>query len=62
VIVAADRSCHAARKDLAQLLAHEHGIAHTTLQLDHATDQIGKHDRCAHCEDPHGPTHRSTDT
>lgn len=65
VIVAAARDCHATRNDLAQLLAREHGISHATLQLDHATSGTGKQGAtggCAYCEDPHGPTHRSTGT
>ncbi|EFG79795.1 cation diffusion facilitator family transporter [Mycobacterium parascrofulaceum ATCC BAA-614] len=63
VIVAAARDCHATRNDLAHLLAHEHGISHATLQLDHDTSEISKQDAagvCAHCDDPHGPTHRTT--
>ncbi len=65
VIVAPDRNYDAARADLAQLLAEEHGIAHSTLQLDHSGDAdgcgAGTADSAAHCQDPHGPTHRSTD-
>lgn len=63
VIVAPGRDCHATRNDLAQLLAHEYGISHTTLQLDHEASEIGRQDAAgehAHCEDPHGPTHRFT--
>lgn len=64
VIVASDRNYHATRAELAQLLADEHGIVHSTLQLDYFNDSA----RCeqdtasasAVCEDPHGPTHRSS--
>lgn len=65
VIVAADHDCHATRNDLAQLLAHEHGISHTTLQLDHEISEIGDRGMgaaCAPCDDPHGPTHRAVGT
>ncbi|MCA2306040.1 cation transporter [Mycobacterium intracellulare] len=65
VIVAAGRDCHATRNKLAQLLSHEHGITHTTLQLDHDTSGIGNQDaagECAHCDNPHGPTHRFSGT
>ncbi len=35
VLVDADCDCHAARRDLEQLLAEHYGIDHTTLQVDH---------------------------
>lgn len=35
VLVAQDRDCHAVRADLEALLSREHGITHTTLQVDH---------------------------
>lgn len=35
VLVAPDRDCHAVRADLQALLSRDHGIAHTTLQVDH---------------------------
>ena len=57
VLVEATRDCHAARVDLARMLADDHHIDHTTLQVDHvrpgatAASEVGS---CAHCEDPHG--------
>ena len=36
VLVGYDENCHARRRDLEELLAHEYGIEHTTLQVDHA--------------------------
>jgi cobalt-zinc-cadmium efflux system protein len=65
VIVEAERDYHAARGALAQWLAREHGIVHSTLQLDHAQPDgsgVAAPGAREHCEDPHGPTHRSTET
>ena len=36
VLVAPGDDCHARRRELEKLLANEYGIAHTTLQVDHA--------------------------
>ncbi|CQD24819.1 metal transport protein [Mycobacterium lentiflavum] len=63
IIVAETRDCHSTRIELAQLLGHEHGISHTTLQMDHDGSQSTSgdgHSAGAHCEEPHGPIHRST--
>jgi cobalt-zinc-cadmium efflux system protein len=38
VLVGRHENCHARRRDLENLLAHEYGISHTTLQVDHAAD------------------------
>lgn len=38
VLVGADDDCHARRRELESLLAHEYGISHTTLQVDHTGD------------------------
>jgi cobalt-zinc-cadmium efflux system protein len=38
VIVGRHEDCHARRRDLEELLTHEFGISHTTLQVDHAGD------------------------
>lgn len=38
VLVGHDEDCHARRRDLEEVLAHEFGISHTTLQVDHAGD------------------------
>ncbi len=63
VIVASDRNYDATRADLAKLLADEHGIVHSTLQLDYCGDAesggLGTAAASTHCEDPHGPTHRA---
>ncbi|WP_406121671.1 cation diffusion facilitator family transporter [Streptomyces canus] len=65
VLVEPGGDCHAVRHDLEQLLQHDYGITHTTLQVDHTPEQLlqvaltgeGAGDT-AHCEDPHGPIHR----
>jgi cobalt-zinc-cadmium efflux system protein len=56
VLVAIGEDCHAVRADLEQVLAHDYRITHTTLQVDHASEQILTIER--HCGDPHGPSHR----
>lgn len=65
VIVVEGHDYHATRSELAQLLAEEHHIVHSTLQLDPAGEREdgGAGAAAAHalCEDPHGPIHRSTD-
>lgn len=38
VLVGKDEDCHRKRRDLEELLVHEFGIEHTTLQVDHAGD------------------------
>jgi cobalt-zinc-cadmium efflux system protein len=38
VLVGRDEDCHARRRELEHLLAHDFGIEHTTLQVDHATE------------------------
>ena len=38
VLVGRHEDCHARRRDLEELLAHEFGISHTTLQVDHTGD------------------------
>ncbi|BDB44178.1 putative cation transporter [Mycobacterium sp. 20KCMC460] len=62
VLIEAGRDCHAVRSDLARLLAERHHIHHTTLQVDHV-DVIdrGEPNNGPHCEEPHGPAHRSND-
>lgn len=56
VLVEPGGDCHAVRRDLEELLRHEHGITHTTLQVDHAPEDVLQ--VRMHCEDPHGPAHR----
>jgi cobalt-zinc-cadmium efflux system protein len=38
VLVGRREDCHARRRELEDLLAHEYGISHTTLQVDHVGD------------------------
>ncbi len=40
VLVAAERDCHAARRDLEALLHERFGLDHTTLQVDHAGGEL----------------------
>ncbi len=51
ILVEGDADCHAARRELEQLLRERFGIDHTTLQVDHAQDrllQIGAEARTGH--------------
>ena len=69
VLVDPGGDCHALRRTLEQLLGHDHHITHTTLQVDHATEQVlnigpdspQASDADPHCGDPHGPAHRRKD-
>ena len=59
VLVAPGHDCHAVREQVARWLAGDHGIAHATLQVDHAPPeviQLGTRST-AHCAQPHGPVH-----
>ena len=38
VLVGHREDCHARRRELEDLLAHEYGVSHTTLQVDHISD------------------------
>ncbi|MFE5136539.1 cation diffusion facilitator family transporter [Streptomyces fagopyri] len=67
VLVEPAGDCHAVRRDLEELLRHGYGITHTTLQVDHASEQVLQvtlpgdrklFDDPGHCEDAHGPVHR----
>lgn len=40
VLVDAEADCHAARRDLEQILEREYAIVHTTLQVDHAAAEL----------------------
>jgi cobalt-zinc-cadmium efflux system protein len=40
VLVAADADCHSVRRSLEQLLKQRFGIAHSTLQVEHAHEQL----------------------
>jgi cobalt-zinc-cadmium efflux system protein len=56
VLVALGEDCHGVRADLEHVLEQDYQITHTTLQIDHASQQLLTIER--HCGDPHGPTHR----
>ncbi|MFJ5268604.1 cation diffusion facilitator family transporter [Streptomyces sp. NPDC088358] len=67
VLVEPAGDCHAVRRDLEELLRKDYGITHTTLQVDHASEQVFQValpgdrkllDDPGHCEDAHGPVHR----
>jgi cobalt-zinc-cadmium efflux system protein len=55
VLVKNGENCHAVRADLEEVLAHEYGITHTTLQVDHAKQRDIPDE---HCGDSHGPSYR----
>ncbi|MFJ8039127.1 cation diffusion facilitator family transporter [Kitasatospora sp. NPDC096147] len=63
VLVTPEQDCHAVRRDLEHELAHDYGITHTTLQVDHAAERVLSLSAAApgpaagHCADPHGPVH-----
>jgi cobalt-zinc-cadmium efflux system protein len=58
VLVAAGKDCHGVRADLESLLASDYAITHTTLQVDHAAEDVfGLAPADRHCADPHGETH-----
>jgi cobalt-zinc-cadmium efflux system protein len=38
ILVGSSEDCHARRRELEELLTHEYGISHTTLQVDHLGD------------------------
>ncbi|MEO3856937.1 cation diffusion facilitator family transporter [Acrocarpospora sp. B8E8] len=59
ILVKPGADCHAARLAAEKLLHDEYGIAHTTLQVDHAPQElltVGAPP--THCRAPHGPAHR----
>ncbi|MFF3906059.1 cation diffusion facilitator family transporter [Streptomyces sp. NPDC001848] len=67
VLVEPGGDCHAVRRDLEEVLRHDYRITHTTLQVDHAPEQVlqvalpgdrSATDDPAHCDAPHGPVHR----
>src|SRR5919202_2942375 len=41
ILVGQSEDCHARRRELENLLDHEYGISHTTLQVDHVGDHEG---------------------
>jgi len=40
VLVGRGEDCHRRRRELEQLLEHEYGIDHTTLQVDHENEEL----------------------
>jgi cobalt-zinc-cadmium efflux system protein len=56
VLVSPGADCHAVRGDLEQWLRIEYGVAHTTLQVDHARGEAHEAHEAneAHCVEPHG--------
>ncbi|WP_329295858.1 cation diffusion facilitator family transporter [Streptomyces pseudovenezuelae] len=69
ILVEPGGDCHAVRRDLEELLRHDYGITHTTLQVDHAPvpvlqmalpgdRELLPTEDAAHCEEAHGPVHR----
>ncbi len=40
ILVARGDDCHARRREIEQMLEREYGIEHTTLQVDHAADEL----------------------
>ncbi|MER0481133.1 cation diffusion facilitator family transporter [Streptomyces sp. Edi2] len=73
ILVAPGGDCHKVRRGLQELLSGEYGISHATLQVDHVGEQGSPDDvltlgprpgteaeeQAGHCEDSHGPVHRS---
>jgi cobalt-zinc-cadmium efflux system protein len=61
VLVEPGGDCHAVRRDLEQVLRDGYAITHTTLQVDHAPEEIltvgPPGTDPAHCADAHGPVH-----
>ena len=51
VILATGADFHATKRELAEVLAHQHGVTHSTLQLD-VSESTGADDAdgCAHCD------------
>jgi cobalt-zinc-cadmium efflux system protein len=69
VLVVVGGDCHAVRRRLEDVLRSEYGIAHSTLQVDHAGPAVlavgtgvghgcGPETGRVHCTDSHGPVHR----
>ena len=70
VLVVPGGDCHQVRRVLHQRLSTEYGIGHATLQVDHLGEEQGQvlqisaapsspGLRAGHCEDAHGPVHRT---
>ncbi|MEU7888459.1 cation diffusion facilitator family transporter [Microbispora bryophytorum] len=63
ILVAPGADCHAVRQAAQRMVHDEYGIAHTTLQVDHAPPELLAIGAAAagaaepHCADAHGPAH-----
>ena len=57
ILVKEGLDCHQIRGQVEILLAERHHLTHSTLQVDHASDDV--QDRAEHCTDSHGAVHRS---
>jgi cobalt-zinc-cadmium efflux system protein len=55
VLVRPEADCHDVQRAIEAVLREEHGLEHTTLQVDHCED--GSDSLDDHCADPHGPVH-----
>jgi len=52
VLVGADEDCHERRRELERMLGQEHGIEHTTLQVDHVGEHAAAGDRLQFVSEP----------
>jgi cobalt-zinc-cadmium efflux system protein len=68
VLVVPGGDCHKVRRVLQRQLRDDHGISHATLQVDHLGEDdtevlqishTAPHRDAGHCEDSHGPVHRT---
>jgi cobalt-zinc-cadmium efflux system protein len=55
VLVEPRQDCHAVRADLEELLSHDYGITHLTLQVDHLPESSGQAAACLPPAHPDGP-------
>ena len=55
VLVEPRQDCHAVRADLEELLSHDYGITHLTLQVDHLPDSAAQAAAAAPCLPPGRP-------
>jgi cobalt-zinc-cadmium efflux system protein len=55
VLVRPEADCHDVQRAVESVLREEHGLEHTTLQVDHCDDESAA--LAEHCSDPHGPVH-----
>jgi cobalt-zinc-cadmium efflux system protein len=68
VLVVPGGDCHRVRRVLQRQLREDYGITHATLQVEHLGEEDGQVLQIAtrgpdpatgHCEDAHGPVHRT---